>query len=75
MDAPMQEDADFTDVEGLDDGPTESGYVTTYYETDGDEESDYFSGDGLDDLQYCDDTFAAELTGKASSSATLQLAV
>lgn len=68
MDAAMQEDeeADYTDGEGLDEGPTGSGYVTHYYETDGDVESDYFSGDGLEDLQFCDDAYTTEMTGKVS---------
>ena len=63
------EGQDLTDGEGLDDEvPTRSGYVTNYYETDGDAESDYFSGDGgLDDLEYCDDAFAPEVTGKVDN--------
>lgn len=58
--------ADVTDGEELDEDPSESGYVTAYYETDGDVESDYFSGDGLADLEYCNDGYSAELTGKVS---------
>jgi hypothetical protein len=66
MDEPMEEDeqAEYTDGEGLEDDPSESGYVTNYCETDADADSDYFSGDGLDDLQYCDEAYATEVTGK-----------
>ena len=70
----MQDDEgqDLTDGEGLDDvSPTESGYesgyVTNYNESEGDVDSDYFSGDALDDLEYCDDTFATEVTGQVSA--------